>query len=217
MLSLMDIAAVLLTLSAVFGWLNHKFLPLSRSVGLLVMSVTTSLFLIGLDAAIPAVHLLKQLSEGLRQIDFAEIVVNGMLAFLLFAGALHVDLATLRSRAVPVFILAVFGTSISTATVGFLFWCICSLMGIQVSLPWALVFGALISPTDPVAVLSTLRNTNVPSELKIETEGEALFNDGVGLVLFTILLQFASSEEGAHVSVAEVAELLIREAAKIET
>ncbi|KQT15806.1 MULTISPECIES: sodium:proton antiporter [Bradyrhizobium] len=212
MLSLMDIAAVLLTLSAVFGWLNHKFLPLSRSVGLLVMSVTTSLFLIGLDAAIPAVHLLKQLSEGLRQIDFAEIVVNGMLAFLLFAGALHVDLATLRSRAVPVFILAVFGTSISTATVGFLFWCICSLMGIPVSLPWALVFGALISPTDPVAVLSTLRNTNVPSELKIETEGEALFNDGVGLVLFTILLQFASSEEGAHVSVAEVAELLIREA-----
>jgi CPA1 family monovalent cation:H+ antiporter len=208
----MDIAAVLLTLSAVFGWLNHKFLPLSRSVGLLVMSVTTSLFLIGLDAAIPAVHLLKQLSEGLRQIDFAEIVVNGMLAFLLFAGALHVDLATLRSRAVPVFILAVFGTSISTATVGFLFWCICSLMGIPVSLPWALVFGALISPTDPVAVLSTLRNTNVPSELKIETEGEALFNDGVGLVLFTILLQFASSEEGAHVSVAEVAELLIREA-----
>jgi len=211
-LSLMDIAAVLLTLSAVFGWLNHKFLPLSRSVGLLVMSVTTSLFLIGLDAAIPAVHLLKPLSEGLRQIDFAEIVVNGMLAFLLFAGALHVDLATLRSRAVPVFILAVFGTSISTATVGFLFWCICSLMGIPVSLPWALVFGALISPTDPVAVLSTLRNTNVPSELKIETEGEALFNDGVGLVLFTILLQFASSEEGAHVSVAEVAELLIREA-----
>jgi CPA1 family monovalent cation:H+ antiporter len=208
----MDIAAVLLTLSAVFGWLNHKFLPLSRSVGLLVMSVTTSLFLIGLDAAIPAVHLLKPLSEGLRQIDFAEIVVNGMLAFLLFAGALHVDLATLRSRAVPVFILAVFGTSISTATVGFLFWCICSLMGIPVSLPWALVFGALISPTDPVAVLSTLRNTNVPSELKIETEGEALFNDGVGLVLFTILLQFASSEEGAHVSVAEVAELLIREA-----
>ena len=212
MLSLMDIAAVLLTLSAVFGWLNHKFLPLSRSVGLLVMSVTTSLFLIGLDAAIPAVHLLKQLSEVLRQIDFAEIVVNGMLAFLLFAGALHVDLATLRSRAVPVFILAVFGTSISTATVGFLFWCICSLMGIPMSLPWALVFGALISPTDPVAVLSTLRNTNVPSELKIETEGEALFNDGVGLVLFTILLQFASSEEGARVSIAEVAELLIREA-----
>lgn len=212
MLSLMDIAAVLLTLSAVFGWLNHKFLPLSRSVGLLVISVTASLFLIGLDAAIPTVHVLERLSEGLRQIDFAEIVVNGMLAFLLFAGALHVDLETLRSRAVPVFILAVFGTAISTATVGLLFWCICSLMEIPMSLPWALVFGALISPTDPVAVLSTLRNTNVPSELKIETEGEALFNDGVGIVLFTILLRFASSEGGAHVSSTEVAELLIREA-----
>lgn len=212
MLSLMDIAAVLLTLSAVFGWLNHKFLPMSRSVGLLVMSVLTSLLMIGLDAAIPAFGLFHQLADGLRQIDFAEVVVNGMLAFLLFAGALHVDLETLRSRAIPVFLLAVLGTLISTALVGLMFWFICGLLNLPVSLAWAFVFGALISPTDPVAVLTMLRNTNVPKELQIEAEGEALFNDGVGIVLFTLMLRFASAGDSAHVSTADVAELLGREA-----
>ena len=212
MLSLMDIAAVLLTLSAAFGWLNHKFLPLSRSVGLLLMSVLTSLLMIGLDASVPTAHLLNQLADGLRQIDFTEVVVNGMLAFLLFAGALHVDLDTLRSRAIPVFILAVLGTSISTVLVGLMFWFICGLVNLPVSLAWAFVFGALISPTDPVAVLSTLRNTKVPKDLQIETEGEALFNDGVGIVLFTIMLRFASTGDGAQVSAADVAELLVREA-----
>jgi monovalent cation:H+ antiporter, CPA1 family len=211
-LSLMDIAAVLLTLSAIFGWLNHKFLPLSHSVGLLVMSVLTSLILIGVDALFPGLKLLDQLSQRLQQIDFTEVVVNGMLAFLLFAGSLHVDLETLRSRAVPVFLLAVVGTIISTAIVGVAFWMVSSLAGLPVSLPWALVFGALISPTDPVAVLSTLRNANVPKELRIETEGEALFNDGVGIVLFTLLLRFASAGPGAHVSAADIAELLFREA-----
>ncbi|RXH31005.1 hypothetical protein XH99_11135 [Bradyrhizobium nanningense] len=208
----MDIAAVLLTLSAIFGWLNHKFLPLSHSVGLLVMSVVTSLVLIGLDAVMPGMKLLDQLTLGLQQIDFGEVVVNGMLAFLLFAGSLHVYLETLKSRAVPVFLLSVFGTVISTVIVGFAFWIVCSLAGLPVSLPWAFVFGALISPTDPVAVLSTLRNANVPKELQIETEGEALFNDGVGIVLFTLLLRFASAGEGVHVSAADVAELLVREA-----
>jgi CPA1 family monovalent cation:H+ antiporter len=208
----MDIAAVLLTLSAIFGWLNHKFLPLSPSVGMLVMSVVTSLLLVGLDALIPGLKLLGQLSEGLQQIDFAEVVVNGMLAFLLFAGSLHVDLETLRSRAIPVFLLAVFATIISTVIAGLAFWTVCSLAGLPVSLRWALVFGALISPTDPVAVLSTLRNANVPQGLRIETEGEALFNDGVGIVLFTLLLRFASAGAGAHVSPADIAELLVREA-----
>lgn len=122
MLSIMDLAAVLPTLSAIFGWFNHKFLPLTHSVGLLVMSVVTSLMLIGLDALLPGLHLLDQLSDGMQRIDFTEIVVNGMLAFLLFEGSLHVDLATLRSRALPVFLLAVFGTIISTGVVAVLIW-----------------------------------------------------------------------------------------------
>src|SRR4051795_9326407 len=152
------------------------------------------------------------LSDGMQRIDFAEILVNGMLAFLLFAGSLHVDLATLRSRAVPVFLLAVFGTIISTGVVGVLFWGLAGVAGFWVPFAWALVFGALISPTDPVAVLSTLRNASVPKDLQVETEGEALFNDGVGIVLFTLLLRVATSGEGSSVSTQEVAELLVREA-----
>jgi CPA1 family monovalent cation:H+ antiporter len=208
----MDLSAVLLTLSAIFGLLNYKFLPLSHSVGMLVMSVVTSLMLIGLDALFPGLRLLDQISGGMQRIDFGEIVVNGMLAFLLFAGALHVDLERLRSRAVPVFLLAVFGTIISAGVIGAAFWSVAKLAGIPVPFSWALVFGALISPTDPVAVLSTLRNANVPKDLQVETEGEALFNDGVGIVLFTVLLRFAASGEAASVSVSDVAELLLREA-----
>lgn len=148
----------------------------------------------------------------MQQIDFTEIVVNGMLAFLLFAGSLHVDFETLRSRAVPVFLLAVFGTIISTGVVGVLFWGAAAVAGRPMPFGWALVFGALISPTDPVAVLSTLRNANVPKDLQVETEGEGLFNDGVGIVLFTVLLRFATSRGGSEISAADLAELLLREA-----
>jgi CPA1 family monovalent cation:H+ antiporter len=176
------------------------------------MSMATSLLLVGVDAIIPGLKLLDQLSQGLQQIDFAEVVVNGMLAFLLFAGALHVDLETLKSRAVPVLLLAIFATVISTVIVGLAFWMVTDLAGLQVPLAWALMFGALISPTDPVAVLSTLRESNVPTALRVETEGEALFNDGVGIALFTVLLRFASAGGDAHVSLADVGELLVREA-----
>jgi CPA1 family monovalent cation:H+ antiporter len=209
-LSFIDIAAVLLTLSAAFGWLNLKLLPLSHGVGVLLMSVSTSLVVITIDAMVPSLKLLDHLSQALQQIDFTEVVVNGMLAFLLFAGALHVDLETLKSRALPVALLAVFGTLISTAVIACMFWVACGVAGFDVPFAWAMVFGALISPTDPVAVLTTLRNVKVPKALQIETEGEALFNDGVGIVLFTLLLRFATTNEGLNIST--VAELLAREA-----
>jgi CPA1 family monovalent cation:H+ antiporter len=159
---------------------------------------------------VPSLKLLDHLSQALQQIDFTEVVVNGMLAFLLFAGALHVDLEMLKSRALPVALLAVFGTLISTAVIACMFWVACGVAGFDVPFAWAMVFGALISPTDPVAVLTTLRNVKVPKALQIETEGEALFNDGVGIVLFTLLLRFATTNEGLNIST--VAELLAREA-----
>jgi CPA1 family monovalent cation:H+ antiporter len=207
----MDIAALLLVLSAVFGWINCKLLPLPRNVGLLVMSVVTSGALLAIDAMFPQHRLFSVLTETLRQINFTAVVLDGMLAFLLFAGALDVDLKRLRSRALPVALLAVFGTVISTALVGLAFWYVAGAVGYPLSLAWALVFGALISPTDPVAVLSTLRNVNVPPELEIETQGEALFNDGVGIVLFTILVRHAASDE-ASISAPEVFEFLLKEA-----
>jgi CPA1 family monovalent cation:H+ antiporter len=192
MLSLLDFSAVLLTLSALFGWLNHKFLPLPHSIGLLVMSVVTSGTLVLIDVIYPDRHLFDSLTSVMLQIDFSSVVMNGMLAFLLFAGALHVNLERLRSRAVPVVILAGLGTLLSTAIVGGGIWQISNWFAQPISLSWALVFGALISPTDPVAVLSTLKNVNVPAALEVEMQGESLFNDGVGIVLFTILLKFAT-------------------------
>ena len=211
MFSFLDLAAILLTLSALFGWLNHKFIPLPHTIGLLVMSVVVSLLLVSIDVAYPSGHLFDELTGALLQIDFASVVMNGMLGFLLFAGALHVDLRKLRDRAIPVAILAFFGTVISTAVVGAGFYGLCRLAGHPMTLAWALVFGALISPTDPVAVLSTLKNVNVPSDLEVEMQGESLFNDGVGIVLFTVLLRFAAGG-GEDTGPAAISELLLLEA-----
>jgi CPA1 family monovalent cation:H+ antiporter len=210
MLSLLDQAAILLTLSALFGWLNHKFVPLPHSIGLLVISVVVSLVLVGIDLAFPEEHLFDPLTSALLQINFTSVVMDGMLGFLLFAGALHVDLGKLRSRAIPVAILAFLGTVISTVVVGAAFYWLAKLIGYPISLSWALVFGALISPTDPVAVLSTLKNVAVPAELEVEMQGESLFNDGVGIVLFTILLRFATGS--GDTDAASIAELLVLEA-----
>lgn len=118
MFSLFELSAILLTLSAVFGWLNHRYLPLPHAVGLLIISVAASGVMVGVDLAFPSRHLFENLTNTLRQLDFTTIVMDGMLAFLLFAGALHVDLGRLRRRAVPVFLLAFVGTVISTGIVG---------------------------------------------------------------------------------------------------
>lgn len=209
--SLLELAAILLTLSAAFGWLNHKFIPLPHTIGLLVMSVATSVILVMIDVAFPKQHLFEPLTSALLQIDFASVVMNGMLGFLLFAGALHVDLDKLRSRAIPVAIMAGLGTVISTAAIGFGIWAAAGLIGHPMTLAWALVFGALISPTDPVAVLGVLKNVRVPASLEVEMQGESLFNDGVGIVLFVILLRFATGN-GEDTSGFAIVELLLLEA-----
>ncbi len=140
------------------------------------------------------------------------VVMQGMLAFLLFAGSLHVDLGKLRDRAVPVAILATFGTLMSAVIVGVSFWGVAQLFDQPLSLAWAMVFGALISPTDPVAVLSTLKNVKVPPSLEVEMQGESLFNDGIGIVLFTIMLLFATGGTGEQTTARAVIELLLVQA-----
>ncbi|MGH6680726.1 MAG: cation:proton antiporter, partial [Bradyrhizobium sp.] len=184
-MSTFDAAALLLTLSALFGWINRRFLHLPRTIGLLLMGLVVSMLLVAIDALFPEAPLYRQLTTALRQINFTQMVMNGMLAFLLFAGALNVHVPMLRERAVPVASLAIVGTVISTLIVGCAFWALAMALGQVMPLGWSLVFGALISPTDPVAVLSTLRRVNLPKALQVELEGEALFNDGVGVVLFT--------------------------------
>ncbi len=212
MISIFDLAAMLLTLSALFGWLNRRFLRMPHSIGLLVMGLLASLALVLVDVAFPAQHLYQDLTRVLDQVDFTGVVMNGMLAFLLFAGAMNLDLRALRERAMAVATLALLGTVISTALVGGAFWAAGQALGTPVPLAWALVFGALISPTDPVAVLATLKNVEVPEALEVEMQGEALFNDGIGIVLFTVLVAFAAGKGGEATSAGGVATLLLHEA-----
>ena len=138
--------------------------------------------------------------------------MNGMLAFMLFAGALHVDWSKLKSRAASVALLATIGVLISTAIVGVAFWLAAAWLGTPIPLLWALVFGALISPTDPVAVLSTLKSVHVPEDLEVEMSGEALLNDGVGVVVFTILLAAAVGQEAGAFDPVQIGRLFFVEA-----
>nr|WP_272876787.1 sodium:proton antiporter [Neoroseomonas terrae] len=184
-------------MSATFGWFNRRYLRMPHSIGLLVMGLMASVLLILVDLAFPAQHLYGDLTRTLRRIDFTALVMDGMLAFLLFAGAINLDLRAIRARAWPIASLALIGTLISTALVGGCLWLAAGWLGMPMTLSWAMVFGALISPTDPVAVLTMLKNVDVPDILQAEMQGEALFNDGVGVVVFTLMVSIASSGSAA--------------------
>ncbi|MEE9272768.1 MAG: sodium:proton antiporter [Robiginitomaculum sp.] len=213
MLSLFEIAAAMLALSALFGWVNYAFLKLPHTIGLLIMALVTSFVLLGFEVLFPSLGLTETVKSAIGQIDFNETVMNGMLAFLLFAGALHVDMAFLKSRSWAIGIMATVGVLISTAIVGIGFYYAAHLVGLDIPLMWALVFGALISPTDPVAVLSILKTVSMPRKLKAKIAGESLFNDGVGVVVFTIILAIASGGgHGETMGVLDVAQLFVVEA-----
>ncbi|WP_346910895.1 sodium:proton antiporter [uncultured Roseibium sp.] len=212
MLSVYDLISMLLVLTAVFAWINHRFVRLPHTIGLLVIGLVASLVLIGIEFAFPDILLYEELTDIIRQVDFQDTVLDGMLAFLLFAGALHVDFEQLRHRAWTVGTMATVGVLISTGIVGTGFWLAADLLGSPVPFAWALVFGALISPTDPVAVLSTLKTVRVPATLEAEMTGESLFNDGVGVVIFTVLLAAAVGASGEGIDLIHIGELFFVEA-----
>jgi CPA1 family monovalent cation:H+ antiporter len=174
------------------------------------MGLVASALLVLLELSIPNVSIYADVAALVRQVDFQTTVMNGLLAFLLFAGSLHVDFSALRSRVAVVGAMATIGVLLSTVLVGIAMWALAALFGIELPFLWALVFGALISPTDPVAVLSTLKSIKVPQALETDMAGESLFNDGVGVVVFTALLALASG--GADVGAAQIAELFVVEA-----
>jgi len=190
-----DVAAVLILLAAVLGYANHRLLRLPSAVGMTLMGALASLAIIGVGTAFPSWGLAPLVERFLTGIDFHAALMEGMLSFLLFAGALHVDWLDMRANRAVIFVLATFGVVLSTVIVGFGTWWLSGAMGVQVPLPWALVFGALISPTDPVAVMAILKRAAVPPALQATVAGESLFNDGVGVVIFTILLAVATGAD----------------------
>ena len=193
---LLDIPAILLTLAVVFGLINHWFVRLPRTIGLVLIAMLSALAYMAIDFILPALGLVDRVQNLLEVIDLNKTLMEGMLSFLLFAGALHVNLNDLLSRKWLIGTLASLGVVLSTLLNGLGFWGLSQLFGLHFSLPICLVFGALISPTDPVAVLATLKTVAVPKELKAVIAGESLFNDGVAVVVFSLLVTVALGVSG---------------------
>ena len=196
-MTILDILATLLVLSALLGALNHFVFGLPNTIGLVVMGLAASLAVLTLDWLAPGLGLGAAARPLLASIDFRGLLLDGFLSALLFAGALHVDLAELVEKRWAVGLLATIGVLISVAVVGSGIWAAAWAFGAGLPLIWALVFGALISPTDPVAVLAMLKTVRVPPSLHAKIAAEALFNDGVGIVVFTIIFAIAMGNGGA--------------------
>jgi len=211
-MSIFDIASALVLLAALFGYLNLKFLKLPPTIGLMIIALVSSLSIILLDQISPSYHMRDIISEFVGQVDLNEALMKGMLAFLLFAGALHVNFEDLYERKFTIAGLATVGVIISTILTGYAAYYIFKLVGLEIPLIYTLVFGALISPTDPVAVISILKTTRTSKSLEAKITGESLFNDGVGIVIFIILVAFASAGPEAGFSIQDVTVLFIREA-----
>ncbi|MDX1403301.1 MAG: sodium:proton antiporter [Woeseiaceae bacterium] len=209
-MSIFEISAVLIGLSAVFGYLNYRFLRLPHTIGLVLIALAASLGIILVEILSPASPVMDIVTDLLTQIDFHDTVMRGMLSFLLFAGALHVDFVAFRSRAPAIALMATVGILLSTFVIGWITWWLLNAFNIGIPFIWALVFGALISPTDPVAVLGLFKTVSVPETLEAKMAGESLFNDGVGVVVFTVIVAIAAG--GTRVDPASVAELFLTEA-----
>ena len=207
MMSLFDILAVLITLSAVFSYLNHRYIRLPTTIGIMLIALLMSLSLI--VAGKWGVGLEQQARLLLASIDFNQALLHGMLSFLLFAGALHVNLNDLAQQKWIIGSLATFGVVASTLLVGTSTWFILGFLEVQMPWIYCLLFGALISPTDPIAVLGILKTAKIPKSLETKIAGESLFNDGVGVVVFLVLLEIVTG--GQEVMAGDVVLLLLTE------
>jgi CPA1 family monovalent cation:H+ antiporter len=207
---MLDIAAACLVFTALLAYLNHRFVGLPTAIGVMAIALVLSLGVLGLDV-LGLDHGLREYEESfLRRLDFSDVLMQGMLSLLLFAGALHVDLSALKRFRWQVAFLALLGTAASTLLIGFGMYFALPWIGLPLPLLVCLLFGALISPTDPIAVLSILQSAGAPKTMETVIAGESLFNDGVGVVIFALLLGVLAS--GVVPSAGEAATLLLREA-----
>ena len=207
-MTIFQIFALLITLTALFSYLNHRFIRLPTTIGVMLIALLASLALAGLDRFGLGV---RDVAAGLLQrVDFNATLLQGMLSFLLFAGALHIDLSGLREEKWSVTVLSLAGVLISTAVFGTAAYLGLGALGHPLGLAWCLLFGALISPTDPIAVLGVLKRAGVPRSLEIQIAGESLFNDGIGIVVFLLLLEIVTG--GQHAAPARIGLLFLQEA-----
>ncbi len=208
-MALLNSAAILMTLAALFAYLNHRFIRLPTTIGVMLIALLFSLLLL-LAGSLNWLDARPYLVWLSRDIDFYTTLMHGMLSFLLFAGALHVNLNDLDRQKWVIGLLATFGVVLSTAIIGSLSYLVLLALGLKVSLIYCYVFGALISPTDPIAVMGILKHSSAPKSLHTKIAGESLFNDGVGVVVFLVLLGIATG--GHELDVLGIVRLFAQEA-----
>lgn len=208
-MELIKLTAMILSVSAVFTYINHRFIKLPTTIGVLIISIFCSLLLI-LLSWIGYIELQQSAQRIISGIDFDKTLMHGMLSFLLFAGALHVNINDLAKQKWVITTLASVGVISSTFLIGTLSYLIFRFLNIDLQYVHCVLFGALISPTDPIAVLGILKKTGIPKSLETKVVGESLFNDGIGVVVFLVLYEIAFS--GHSIDAANIAELFIVEA-----
>ena len=190
-MSLFDIISILVTLAAVFAFINHKLLKLPTTVGLMLLAMLHSVALLLIDWFVPGADMLTPAETLIGSIDFDQTLMQGMLGYLLFAGALHVNLNDLKKQTTVIALLATIGVLATTFIVGGLTYVITGWLGIEVRFIYCLIFGSIVAPTDPIAVLGIFKSLGAPKSLETKIAGESLFNDGVGVVVFIALLGIA--------------------------
>lgn len=207
-MSLYTIFSILTVLAALFAYINFRFIKLPASIGLMLLGLFSSFFLIAVGLIFPSIT--NQIKAVLSSIDFSAILMESMLSFMLFAGAIHINIKTLRQEKLSVIVFSTFSVVISTLIIGTVMYYLLGLFQIETNVIYCFMFGALISPTDPIAVLGILKEANVPKSLEMKIAGESLFNDGVAVVIFITILKLAESPNSMEVS--DVVLLFLREA-----
>ena len=201
--------SIIIALAALFSFVNHKWLKLPSTIGLMLMALVSAIILLALRNVLPVTY--DYFCSVIETVDFERTLMDVMLSFLLFAGALKVNVRALEKEKWTVFLFATLGLLISTAIVGFLIYLVCDLVGMPLPILHCMLFGAIISPTDPIAVLGILKTANVSEQLSIKIEGESLFNDGIGVVVFLGLLSFIELGPD-HEGLSGILELFVHEA-----
>jgi CPA1 family monovalent cation:H+ antiporter len=205
--SAFQLIGLVVSLVAFFGYLNHRFVKLPDTVGITAIGVVVSLAAVLVANHDPGIA--RSVAEAIAHFDFASLLLNGVLGLLLFAGSLHINAGDIAKEKWLILVLATFGVATSTVLVGAGFYVATGALGMAIPLLSCMLFGALISPTDPVAVLAVLRRVGVPKGLETRIAGESLFNDGTGVVVFLTLL--ALTQGPAHLNAASAVLLFATE------